>query len=117
MYWYVEKAHESWGSQIACDTCRRRPRLQQIVRQTRPGDVLFFSFSGYGLQVDDMDGYQDEGYEEAILPTDFVDGRDGDYSVICTNDLHDVPGLDSVRNADKMLTGKSRGWLNTVTTM
>ena len=41
-----------------------------------------------------MDGYQDEGYEEAILPTDFVDGRDGDYSVICTNDLHDVPGLD-----------------------
>ena len=69
-------------------------RLQQIVRQTRPGDVLFFSFSGYGLQVDDMDGYQDEGYEEAILPTDFVDGRDGDYSVICTNDLHDVTGLD-----------------------
>ena len=37
-----------------------------------------------------MDGYQDEGYEEAILPTDFVDGRDGDYSVICTNDLHDA---------------------------
>ncbi|CAK9036285.1 unnamed protein product [Durusdinium trenchii] len=65
-------------------------QLQQMVRQTRPGDVLFFSFSGYGLQVDDMDGYQDEGYEEAILPTDFVDGRDGDYSVICTNDLHDV---------------------------
>ena len=76
-----------------------------MVRQTRPGDVLFFSFSGYGLQaefvgslissshqreVDDMDGYQDEGFEEAILPTDFVDGRDGDYSVICTNDLHDV---------------------------
>ena len=26
----------------------------------RPGDVLFFSFSGYGLLVDDMDGYQDE---------------------------------------------------------
>ena len=40
-------------------------------------------------QVDDMDGYADEGLEEAILPTDFVDGRDGDYSVICTNDLHD----------------------------
>ena len=38
-----------------------------------------------------MDGFQDEGVEEAILPTDFVDGRDGDYSVICTNDLHDVP--------------------------
>mmetsp|Transcript_65619 Transcript_65619/g.154350 ORF Transcript_65619/g.154350 Transcript_65619/m.154350 type:complete len:567 (+) Transcript_65619:72-1772(+) len=65
-------------------------QLHQMVRAARPGDVLFFSFSGYGLQVDDMDSYQDEGYEEAILPTDFVDGRDGDYSVICTNDLHDV---------------------------
>lgn len=54
-----------------------------------------------------MDGYQDEGYEEAILPTDFVDGRDGDYSVICTNDLHDVPGLDSKehswKNADRKI--------------
>ena len=103
--WYVEKAHESWGSKRV--TCRLRPRLQQLVRQTRPGDVLFFSFSGYGLQVDDMDGYQDEGYEEAILPTDFVDGRDGDYSVICTNDLHDVPGLDSKehswKNADRKI--------------
>jgi len=65
-------------------------QLHQMVRSARPGDMLFFSFSGYGLQVDDMDGFQDEGVEEAILPTDFVDGRDGDYSVICTNDLHDV---------------------------
>eukprot|EP00931_Biecheleriopsis_adriatica_P055785 TRINITY_DN33054_c0_g1_i1.p1 TRINITY_DN33054_c0_g1~~TRINITY_DN33054_c0_g1_i1.p1 ORF type:complete len:634 (+),score=111.93 TRINITY_DN33054_c0_g1_i1:93-1904(+) len=65
-------------------------QLQVIVRNTRPGDVLFFSFSGYGLQVDDMDGFQDEGYDEAILPTDFVDGREGDYSVIVTNDIHDI---------------------------
>ena len=49
---------------------------------------------GHMLQVDDMDGYQDEGYDEAILPTDFVDGRDGDYSVICTNDIHDAWSLE-----------------------
>mmetsp|Transcript_6517 Transcript_6517/g.15928 ORF Transcript_6517/g.15928 Transcript_6517/m.15928 type:complete len:537 (-) Transcript_6517:53-1663(-) len=65
-------------------------KLQWLVRNARPGDVLFFSFSGYGLQVDDMDGYQDEGYDEAILPTDFVDGRDGDYSVIVADDIHDI---------------------------
>eukprot|EP00747_Dinoflagellata_sp_TGD_P166501 gnl/TRDRNA2_/TRDRNA2_189378_c0_seq1.p1 gnl/TRDRNA2_/TRDRNA2_189378_c0~~gnl/TRDRNA2_/TRDRNA2_189378_c0_seq1.p1 ORF type:complete len:491 (+),score=91.35 gnl/TRDRNA2_/TRDRNA2_189378_c0_seq1:41-1474(+) len=65
-------------------------RLQMLVRTARPGDVLFFSFSGYGLQVDDMNGYQDEGYHEAILPTDFVDGRDGDYAVIVTDDIHDI---------------------------
>eukprot|EP00929_Paragymnodinium_shiwhaense_P091906 TRINITY_DN51799_c0_g2_i1.p1 TRINITY_DN51799_c0_g2~~TRINITY_DN51799_c0_g2_i1.p1 ORF type:complete len:466 (-),score=129.32 TRINITY_DN51799_c0_g2_i1:110-1507(-) len=65
-------------------------RLQWLVRNARPGDVLFFSFSGYGLQVDDMDGYHDEGFDEAILPTDFVDGRDGDYSVIVSDDIHDI---------------------------
>jgi hypothetical protein len=65
-------------------------KLQWLVRSSKAGDVLFFSFSGYGLQVDDMDGYQDEGYDEAILPTDFVDGRDGDYSVIVTGDVHDI---------------------------
>eukprot|EP00930_Biecheleria_cincta_P034959 TRINITY_DN24094_c0_g1_i1.p1 TRINITY_DN24094_c0_g1~~TRINITY_DN24094_c0_g1_i1.p1 ORF type:complete len:560 (-),score=96.22 TRINITY_DN24094_c0_g1_i1:109-1767(-) len=65
-------------------------QLQQVVRNTKAGDALFFSFSGYGLQVDDMDGFQDEGYDEAILPTDFVDGREGDYSVIITNDIHDI---------------------------
>lgn len=65
-------------------------RLQWLVRNAKPGDVLFFSFSGYGLQVDDMDGYHDEGYDEAILPTDFMDGRDGDFTVIVASDIHDV---------------------------
>jgi len=64
--------------------------LQMLVRHARSGDALFFSFSGYGLQVDDMDGYQNEGYDEAILPTDFVDGRDGDYAVIVADDIHDI---------------------------
>jgi len=65
-------------------------RLDWLVRNARQGDVLVFSFSGYGLQVDDMDGYQDEGLDEAILPTDFVDGRGGDYTVIVTDDIHDI---------------------------
>ncbi|CAK0905773.1 unnamed protein product, partial [Prorocentrum cordatum] len=65
-------------------------QLQWLVRGARPGDVLFFSFSGYGLQVDDLEGYEDEGYEEAILPTDFVDGCDGDYSVVTNSDIHDI---------------------------
>lgn len=65
-------------------------QLQWLVRSSRPGDVLFFSFSGYGLQVDDMEGHADEGYDEAILPTDFVEGRDGGYSVIVAADIHDV---------------------------
>lgn len=30
--------------------------------------MCFFSFSGYGLQVDDVDTMPDEGLDEAILP-------------------------------------------------
>jgi len=52
--------------------------------------VLFLSFSGYGLQVDDVDGYHDEGLDEAILPTDFADGVGGDFSVIVLSDIHDA---------------------------
>lgn len=65
-------------------------RLHWLVRNAKPGDILFFSFSGYGLQVDDMDGYEGDGYDEAILPTDFVEGRDGDMAVIVTDDIHDI---------------------------
>jgi len=65
-------------------------RLQWLVRNSRPGDVLFFSFSGYGVQVDDVQSYQDEGLEEAVLPTDFIHGCDGDYAVILTSDIHDI---------------------------
>eukprot|EP00971_Amphidinium_carterae_P063325 1253035-Amphidinium_carterae.1 len=32
------------------------PSNSMLGSDCRPGDVLFFSFSGYGLQVDDMDG-------------------------------------------------------------
>mmetsp|Transcript_143130 Transcript_143130/g.363278 ORF Transcript_143130/g.363278 Transcript_143130/m.363278 type:complete len:978 (-) Transcript_143130:1442-4375(-) len=65
-------------------------RLQWLARGARPGDVLFLSFSGYGLQVDDVDGYHDEGLDEAILPTDFADGVGGDFSVIVLSDIHDA---------------------------
>mmetsp|Transcript_17953 Transcript_17953/g.63019 ORF Transcript_17953/g.63019 Transcript_17953/m.63019 type:complete len:592 (+) Transcript_17953:160-1935(+) len=65
-------------------------RLQWLTRGARPGDVLFFSFAGYGLQVDDVDGYQDEGLDEAILPSDFAEGVGSDFSVIVASDIHDA---------------------------
>jgi len=64
--------------------------LNWLISSAKCGDTLFFSFSGYGVQVDDLDGYQDEGYDEAILPTDFVEGMAGECSVILTADLADI---------------------------
>lgn len=65
-------------------------RLRALARGARPGDVLLFSFSGYGLQVDDLRGSAGEGFDEAILPSDFFDGCDGDPAVIPTAEIHDA---------------------------
>ena len=45
-------------------------QLRWLVKDSFPGDVLFFFYSGFGLLVDDSCGYDGEGLEEAILPSD-----------------------------------------------
>lgn len=37
----------------------------------RPGDVLFFHFSGHGAQQEDPNGFEEDGMNETILPVDF----------------------------------------------
>mmetsp|Transcript_103737 Transcript_103737/g.276029 ORF Transcript_103737/g.276029 Transcript_103737/m.276029 type:complete len:621 (-) Transcript_103737:127-1989(-) len=64
--------------------------LRDLVRGAQPGDVLFFSFSGFGVQVDDLSAPQGEGLDDAILPTDFAEGGTGACSVVCTSDIHDI---------------------------
>lgn len=44
--------------------------LRWLVKDAFPGDVLFFFYSGLGLLVDDACGYENEGFEEAIIPSD-----------------------------------------------
>jgi len=66
-------------------------RLRWLVSGAGPGDVVFFSFAGYGVQVDDTSETRFEGFDEAILPTDFQIGRDdGDCAVIAVDELHDI---------------------------
>eukprot|EP01069_Polyplicarium_translucidae_P003342 Polyplicarium_translucidae@DN2280_c0_g1_i5.p1 len=35
------------------------------------GDALVFFFAGHGIQIDNMSGWEGEGYDEGILPCDF----------------------------------------------
>jgi len=42
-----------------------------LVHDARPGDVLFFSFSGHGAQQVDPNGYEEDGMNETVLPLDF----------------------------------------------
>eukprot|EP00760_Papus_ankaliazontas_P009379 PhM_4_TR14060/c0_g1_i1/m.9976 len=45
--------------------------LQWLVRGAAPGDSLFFYFAGHGMQVPDLDGDEDDGLDETVLPMDF----------------------------------------------
>jgi len=45
--------------------------LSNLARGARPGDKLFFHFSGHGSQVVDTSGDEDDGLDETILPVDY----------------------------------------------
>ncbi|KAI0998096.1 Metacaspase-1B [Podosphaera aphanis] len=42
-----------------------------LVQGCQPNDALFFHFSGHGGQTKDLDGDEDDGYDEVIYPVDF----------------------------------------------
>lgn len=45
--------------------------MSWLVKDAQPGDSLFFHFSGHGGQTADLDGDEDDGYDEVIYPVDF----------------------------------------------
>jgi len=45
--------------------------MKWLVNDCKPGDSLFFYFSGHGGQAKDLDGDEVDGYDETILPVDF----------------------------------------------
>ncbi|KZO96575.1 peptidase C14 [Calocera viscosa TUFC12733] len=45
--------------------------MQWLVRDAQPNDSLFFHYSGHGGQTPDLDGDEDDGYDEVIYPVDF----------------------------------------------
>ena len=48
-----------------------RLELERLVADARPGDALFFHYSGHGLQLPAETGEDDDtGYDECIVPCD-----------------------------------------------
>ncbi|GAA97980.1 uncharacterized protein L969DRAFT_84532 [Mixia osmundae IAM 14324] len=45
--------------------------MQWLVKDAQPNDSLFFHYSGHGGQTEDLDGDEDDGYDEVIYPVDF----------------------------------------------
>lgn len=49
--------------------------IQWLVQGVSKGDVLFFHYSGHGSQVPDKTGFEKDGLNETILPTDYKKGQ------------------------------------------
>ncbi|MCJ1400227.1 hypothetical protein MMC11_003431 [Xylographa trunciseda] len=45
--------------------------MHWLVKDAKPDDSLFFHYSGHGGQTPDLDGDEDDGYDEVIYPVDF----------------------------------------------
>jgi hypothetical protein len=44
--------------------------LQQLVREAGPSDVVYVHYSGHGSQVQDLNGDEEDGLDETIVPQD-----------------------------------------------
>ncbi|KAI5212966.1 hypothetical protein AUEXF2481DRAFT_31037 [Aureobasidium subglaciale EXF-2481] len=45
--------------------------MHWLVKDAQPNDSLFFHYSGHGGQTEDVDGDEEDGYDEVIYPVDF----------------------------------------------
>lgn len=59
--------------------------MEWLVRDARPNDSLFFHYSGHGGQTKDLNGDEEDGYDEVIYPVDFKQN-----SHIVDDMMHDI---------------------------
>ncbi|KAF8338331.1 peptidase C14, caspase domain-containing protein, partial [Amanita rubescens] len=59
--------------------------MQWLVSDPRPNDSLFFHYSGHGGQTQDLNGDEDDGFDEVIYPVDYK--KRGH---IVDDDLHEI---------------------------
>ena len=57
----------------------------RIVEQSQPGDSIFLHYSGHGTKVKDLNGDEDDGYDEALCPLDMNQA-----GVILDDDLYEL---------------------------
>lgn len=94
--------------------------LRWLVEDVRPGDVLFFHYSGHGAQQEDPFGYEEDGMNETICPLDFLSSgmiTDDEIAEIVVRSLPEGVRLTAVMDCCHSGTGldlpfmlKSTGW-------
>lgn len=53
--------------------------LQTLIRQSQTGDIIYIHFSGHGQLITDLNGDEQDGYDEAWIPYDALQEPADDY--------------------------------------
>lgn len=59
--------------------------MQWLVADAQPNDALFLHYSGHGGQTEDLDGDEEDGFDEVIYPVDFKSAGH-----IVDDQIHDI---------------------------
>ncbi|KAF9078751.1 caspase domain-containing protein [Rhodocollybia butyracea] len=63
-----------------------RAEMKNLVADARRGDRFFFHYSGHVVQKDNLDGSEEDGKDECLVPCD----SDGERNIIMDDDLRDI---------------------------
>ena len=47
--------------------------FERLIKQSKPGDIVYIHFSGHGQPVEDYDGDEEDGWDESFVPYDAGD--------------------------------------------
>ncbi|KIJ45173.1 hypothetical protein M422DRAFT_30023 [Sphaerobolus stellatus SS14] len=64
--------------------------MQWLVKDAQPNDSLFFYYSGHGGQTKDRDGDERDGFDEAIVPVDYVNYKPLVSGYIVDDEMHEI---------------------------
>lgn len=77
--WSQTLAGLGFGTRMLLDGAATRgaidAELRAMVRDSRPGDVIVFQFSGHGTHVEDINGDELDRRDEALCPVNFAEGQ------------------------------------------
>jgi len=80
---YLKETHGYQREDMVCLTDDQQNPMSQptkanmiramhwLVKDARPNDSLVFHYSGHGGQTEDLDGDEEDGYDEVVYPVDF----------------------------------------------
>ncbi len=72
--------------------------LNQLVREAQPNDLVYFHYSGHGSQVEDLNGDEEDGLDETLVPHD---GRTEGVADITDDELDAL--LDRLRSTEAIV--------------